>query len=144
MKETLIVGNRIFEVASPLTQLTPEQKVHVMQHIINKIQGSGISTFGTATCGGPYLKDTSHTLTGSVTSGGTTPFTYNWTITKPDGTKDTRTGASQTYVFTQVGTYKIDLVVTDSCASGAKSDSATCNVVITAECVTPVCNINMA
>jgi len=140
MQYIATLNGRKFLVESNAS-LTQEQ---VSNHVINQAAQAEISKLGTATCGGPYGLNTTHTLTGSVTSGGTAPFTYNWTITKPDATKDTRTGAMQTYVFAQVGTYKIDMVVTDSCSAGAKSDSATCNVIITAECATPVCNINMA
>lgn len=133
------LGGRNFVVESNMDMvLSPEQINQINTYVAQKL---GI--LGTATCGGPYAKGTSKHLTGSVTSGGTAPFTYSWTITKPDGTKTTLTGATQTYIFSQAGTYKTDLVVTDSCPSGAKSDTATCNVVITAECVVPACNINM-
>lgn len=155
MKEILTVGNRTFEVAGPLT---PELKAQVMQQIMNKVQGggcpscaaakaaggSGMVKLGTETCGGPYLQNSSHTLTGSVTTGGTAPFTYTWTITKPDATTETKDGAEQTgYVFAQVGTYAIRLDVSDSCPADAKTDYSTCSVTVT-ECVNPACNINIA
>ncbi len=155
MKEILTVGNRTFEVAGPLT---PELKAQVMQQIMYKVQGGGggcpscvsaksagggMISLGTATCGGPYVQNTEHTLTGSVTSGGTAPFTYTWTITKPDATKETKSGASQTYKFAQVGTYGIILGVKDRCPTGGLTDSATCSVTVTATCVNPVCNINI-
>jgi len=152
MKEILTVGNRTFEVAGPLT---PELKAHVMQQILYKVQGrggciscgsakAGMVKLGTATCGGPYLQNSTHTLTGSITSGGTTPFTYTWTITKPDATTETKTGAVQEYGFAQVGTYTIKLDVVDGCLPTGLTDSATCSVTVTATCVTPVCDINIA
>jgi len=152
MKEILTVGNRTFEVAGPLT---PELKAHVMQQILYKVQGggggciscgsakAGMVKLGTATCGGPYAQNTSHTLTGSITSGGTAPFTYTWTITKPDSTVQTLNGAVQTYQFTQTGIYTINLAVVDSCPTGGLTDSASCSVTVTASCIPPACNINM-
>ncbi len=152
MKEILTVGNRAFEVAGPLT---PELKAQVMQQVMDKIQGSGggyiscgsaeagIPKLGTAVCGGPYVQNTSHILTGSITSGGTEPFTYTWTITKPDSTTETLDGAVQTYVFAQADTYGIRLDVLDSCVP-PRSDFSTCSVTVTPACENPVCNINIA
>jgi len=155
MKEILTVGDRTFEVAGPLT---PELKAHVMQQILYKVQGrggciscgsakAGMVKLGTATCGGPYVQNTQKTLTGSVTSGGTAPFTYTWTVTPPSGPVETYTGATKLYTWALAGTYGIRLDVVDNCPvalDGPKSDYATCSVVITATCVDPVCDINIA
>jgi len=155
MKEILTVGNRTFEVAGPLT---PELKAHVMQQILYKVQGAsaggcrscggapaktagGLPKLGTATCGGPYLQGSAHNFTGSITSGGTAPFTYTWTIIPPTGTPQTLVGATQIYTFTQAGTYAINLTVVDSCTTGGLTDSSNCNVTVTAACVNPVCDI---
>ncbi len=146
------------------TALSPEQiNNYAYNYAYQKMQGGGggggypscasawvpggMLKLGTATCGGPYVQNSLHTLIGTVISGGTAPFTYEWTITKPDKTTETKTGASVPYVFAQAGTYKKDLVVTDSCpvaSGGPKSDTATCNVEITEVCVNPVCTINIA
>lgn len=109
-----------------------------------KAAGNGMVKLGTATCGGPYLQNSSHTMTGSITSGGTAPFTYTWTITKPDTTTETLTGASQPYTFAQTGTYGIRLDVSDSCPGGAKTDFSTCSVTVSATCPDPACSINIA
>jgi len=148
MQYKTTLGDRQFVVESNVA-LSPEQ---INSYAAQK-QGSGgecsscasgIPKLGTAICGGPYIQNSSHTLTGSVTSGGTAPFTYTWTITKPDATTEpVKTGAVQTYVFAQAGTYTVKLNVTDSCPTGGLTDSATCSVIVTAPCVTPVCNINI-
>lgn len=105
---------------------------------------AGMLKLGTAACGGPYVQNSTHTLTGSVVSGGTAPFTYTWTITPPTGSPVTLTGAVQQYQFTQAGIYGVSLQVSDSCPGGAKTDSASCQVTITPACVDPICNINIA
>lgn len=152
MKEILTVGDRIFEVTGG--PVTPGLRSQVMNQLQNKVHGAGgclscggaspgIVKLGTATCGGPYVQNTQKTLTGSVTSGGTAPFTYTWTVTPPSGPVETYTGATKLYTWALAGTYGIRLDVSDSCAGGAKTDFATCNVVVTA-CVAPVCNIGIA
>ena len=151
MQYMAIVGDRQFAVESNVV-LTPEQ---INNYAAQKLQidgcpscagakpAGGVLKLGTATCGGPYIQNTAHTLTGSITSGGTAPFTYAWTITKPDATKETKDVASFSYTFAQVGTYTIRLDVSDSCAGGAKTDFSTCSVTVNA-CANPVCNINIA
>lgn len=151
---TTLNSGRQFAVESNMV-LSPEQ---INNYAVQKMQGGGCASARAAggimmlgTCGGTYTftQNTSHDLTGSITSGGTSPFTYSWTITKPDAATETKTGAVQTgYAFTQVGTYKIVLTVTDSCpvaSDGPKTDTATCNVVISAAaCVDPECKISIA
>ncbi len=95
---------------------------------------AGMLKLGTATCGGPYVQNTTHTLTGGVASGGTAPFTYIWTITPPTGSPVTLNGAVQQYLFAQAGIYGVSLTVSDSCPGGAKTDSASCQVTVTAAC----------
>jgi len=147
MKYTATLGDRQFAVESNIA-LSPEQ---INNYAAQQLQiggcpscaGGGMLKLGTATCGGPYVQNTQKTLTGSVTSGGTAPFTYTWTVTPPSGPVETYTGATKVYTWALAGTYGIRLDVSDSCAGGAKTDFATCNVVVTA-CVAPVCNIGIA
>ena len=150
---TATLGGRQFQVLSDVP-LTPEQvnsyaaqKLQVQQAGCHSCGGApaktagGLLKLGTATCGGPYLQGSAHNFTGSITSGGTAPFTYTWTIIPPTGTPQTLVGATQTYTFTQAGTYAINLTVVDSCTTGGLTDSSNCNVTVTAACVNPACNI---
>jgi len=150
MQYLATLGNRQFIIESN-TPLAPEQ---VSSYVAQKLQGGcpscssaktagGMLKLGTATCGGPYVKDSTHTLTGSVTSGGTAPFTYTWTITPPIGTPVTLTGVSQTYTFAQVGVYTIDMDIFDSCLSGGRTNRTACSVTVTAPCVDPLGRINI-
>ena len=149
----ITLGDRQFVVESNVA-LSPEQ---INSYAAQKLgiggecsscasanAAGGIPKLGTAVCGGPYVQNTSKTLTGSVTSGGTAPFTYTWTITPPTGAAETYSGATKAYTFAQAGTYTVKLNVTDSCPTGGLTDSATCSVIVTAPCVTPVCNIGIA
>jgi len=139
-----------------LTSNSPLSLEQINNYVIQKMQGStgcspcsgkrtaeGMVILGTATCGGPYIKNSTHTMTGSVISGGTAPFTYTWVITPPIGTPTTLTGPSQTYTFALDGTYTINLSVSDSCSGGAKTDSASCSVTVTSLCDNPKCDINI-
>ena len=69
------------------------------------------------------------TLSASVTSG-TAPYTYHWTVTKPDGTTDTSlTGASNSYTFATDGQYTVSVNVTDKCPTGSKtSNTESCTI----------------
>lgn len=155
MQYLVTLGGRQFAVESNVV-LSPEQiNNYAAQKLGIAAQGGGCPScasaktaggmlkLGTESCGGPYVQNSSHTLTGSITSGGTAPFTYTWTITKPDTTKQTLNGAVQTYQFAQTGTYGIRLDVSDKCPTGAKSDYSTCSVTVTA-CDNLACNINIA
>lgn len=89
---------------------------------------------GLATC--PSTVTTGGTLTLSTSvSSGTAPYTYHWSITKPDGTIETLANQSSIqYSFAQNGSYTISIYVTDSCAGGSKT-SNTDSCVITASTV---------
>jgi len=153
IKYLATLGNRQFVIESnaPLSQKqinTAVQKIHDSEsspRAAGERAAEGMIILGTATCGGPYIKNSTHTLTGSVISGGTAPFTYTWVITPPIGTPTTLTGPSQTYTFALDGTYTINLSVSDSCSGGAKTDSASCNVVVvvTSVCIEPSCKISI-
>jgi len=148
MQYIATLNGRQLEIKSD-SPLTPEQ---INNLAVQKLSGctscgsakAGMLKLGTATCGGPYVQNTTHTLTGSVASGGTAPFTYTWTITPPTGSPITLSGAVQQYQFAQAGIYGVNLAVADSCPDGAKTDSASCQVTVTAACVDPVCKINIA
>lgn len=91
----------------------------------------GLATCKGATCPCSIVTGSILTLSTSVSSG-TAPFTYHWSVTKPDGTIDTSlTGASNQYTFATTGNYTVSVNVTDSCTSGAKT-SNTDSCVITA------------
>lgn len=156
MQYMTTLGGRQFAVNSnvPLTQ----QQVNY--YASQKMQGAGgcpscagakaagsggVMRLGTATCPTTAIAlNSTHTLTGSVVSGGTAPFTYTWTITPPTGTPVTLTGASQSYTFTQAGSYTVAMTVTDSCTAGAKTDSASCTVTVSATCTNPNCTFVMS
>ncbi len=84
---------------------------------------------GTSTCPSSIQLNSNVLLTASTTQG-TPPFSYLWTITKPDTTTDIFTDESYTYTFTQLGTYNVNLTVYDNCSLGSLSDSSSCNVTI--------------
>lgn len=138
MKYMVTLDGRRFEVESD-KPLTKEQ---INKFAVQKLSGctscgstkAGMLKLGTATCGGPYVQNSTHPLTGSVVSGGTAPFTYTWTITPPSGSPITLTGPTHQYQFTQAGIYGVSLLVSDSCPGGAKTDSASCQVTVTAAC----------
>ena len=150
MQYIATLENRQFIIESN----TPLSTDQINKYTVQKMHDSGCSPcagertsegmviLGTA-CGGPYIKNSTHTLTGSITSGGTAPFTYTWTIIPPIGPPVTLTGASQTHTFALEGTYTINLSVSDSCPGGAKTDSASCSVTVTSPCVNPKCDINI-
>lgn len=158
MIEVLDVNGTPVQVETGLmVPMNMEQRSVVTQYLGGSPARTGCSscganrqtgmTLGTANCGGPYTVNTTHQLTGSITSGGTAPFTYSWTITPPGGSPTNLTGAVQNYNFTQVGTYNIQLSVTDSCpaaSGGPKTDTASCSVIVNAAtCTTPSCNISV-
>ncbi len=141
MQYIATLNGRQFTVESD-KPLTPEQINNFAAQKLSVSGGcnscgnakAGMLKLGTATCGGPYVQNSTHTLTGSVASGGTAPFTYTWTITPPTGSPVTLNGAVQQYQFTQAGIYNVSLLVADSCPTGAKTDNASCQVTVTAAC----------
>lgn len=100
---------------------------------------SGNEIRSLATC--PSTVTTGNSLTLSTTaSSGTAPYTYHWTITKPDGSTQTLANqATNTYTFAANGNYGISVYVSDSCADGTgikSSPPQTCTVTAsTAGCV---------
>lgn len=63
-----------------------------------------------------------------IPSGGVSPFTYNWSITKPDTTIDTYMTQNVYYQFSQQGTYSINSGVKDSCTLNIQNCNKTCSV----------------
>jgi len=89
---------------------------------------------GLATC--PSTVTTGGVLTLSATAGsGTVPYTYHWSVKKPDGSTDTSlTGSNNSYTFGQNGNYTVSVYVTDSCAGGSKtSNTDSCSIVASAD-----------
>lgn len=87
-----------------------------------------------ATC--PSGVQIGSTMTLSATaSSGTSPYTYIWSVKKPDGNIDTTlTGEINQYTFSQNGNYTISVYVTDSCVGGAKtSETQTCVVTVVSD-----------
>lgn len=57
-------------------------------------------------------------------SSGTAPYTYYWTLTKPDGSTETLANqASNQHVTTQNGDYTVSVYAKDSCVGGAKTSN---------------------
>ena len=87
-----------------------------------------------STCPNTVTTGGTLTLTASASSG-TPPYTYHWSVTKPDGTIDTSlTGTSNSYTFSQNGNYTVSVYTTDSCSTGAKtSNTDTCVISVTSD-----------
>jgi len=95
-------------------------------------RGNNIRSLATckgSTCPCSVTKGGILTLSANASSG-TVPYTYHWTVTKPDGSTDTSlTGGSNPYTFNQDGSYNVSVYVTDSCATGAKtSNTDSCKI----------------
>lgn len=95
---------------------------------IEGVEESSTSKLGPATCPGEVPLNSIKTATGSA-SGGTPGYTFSWTIKKPDGTTESKTGASFTYTFSMVGTYTISMTVTDA---AGKTCPDSCSISVTA------------
>lgn len=118
---------------------------------ILNVKGNNIRSLTTkslATC--PSSVQTGATLTLSASaSSGTAPYTYHWSMVKPNGSTETLANqATNQYVVGSNGNYTVSVYVTDSCASGAKT-SPTDSCVISASageiptkynCVDNVCD----
>jgi hypothetical protein len=77
----------------------------------------------------PSSVNQGYTATLTITpSGGMSPFTYSWSIIKPDTTIDTYVVQNVSYLFSQQGVYSINCSVTDSCSTGAQTCNKTCSV----------------
>jgi hypothetical protein len=73
-----------------------------------------------------------------TSSGGISPFTYSWSITKPDATIDKYVTQNVSYSFIQQGIYSINCNVADSCSVNIQTCNKTCSVSV----VVPSTNID--
>ncbi len=114
--------------------LTPELLTNIKNQLMVKMaitSNLNIVKLGTPTCPSSVPLNTVGTLTASVTQG-TAPFTYTWTITKPDNTTATlpNSPGPHSYTFASTGIYGINLTVVDNCPSGGLSDTSFCSVTV--------------
>jgi len=107
MEEIITVNGQQYQIDT-IVPLTQEQR----NEVISQLNGN-ISTL--ASCSNVNV-GAIKTLTATAATGGISPYTYNWLITKPDLATDTRTGQTATYQFSLLGTYTVQLTVTDSCS----------------------------
>lgn len=90
-----------------------------------------------ASCPSTVTTGTLLTLSATASSG-TAPYTYHWSVKKPDGSTDTSlTGSSNSYTFAQDGSYTVSVYVTDSCAAGAKTSSTDSCPIVASTTVPP-------
>ncbi|MEM6398428.1 MAG: SprB repeat-containing protein, partial [Bacteroidota bacterium] len=68
-------------------------------------------------------------------------FTYNWTITSPTNVITTPTGASITFVFSEVGTYTVSVTATDVNTGCTSSSSTSVTIDATPEVDPPLVDL---
>lgn len=101
---------------------------------------------GTVSCPSSLPKGIAKTVTLSLTTAGTPPYTYKFYadgVLKHTSPSISDTTHSFSYTFDETAgshTYKGE--VTDSCPTGAKSDSSQCTITITV-CPVPVLNMTI-
>ena len=131
MEEIVTVNGQQYILKSS-TPLTQAQRIDVIRQL--SIQTTGCSSCGDnnsskistlATCPAVNVGATK-TLTATDATKGIAPYTYDWLITKPDATTDTRTGQTPTYQFSVLGDYTVKLTVTDSCTGTKIPFTDTC------------------
>lgn len=95
--------------------------------------GKRINIGSLATCGTNTVQIGGMLTLSASASIGTPPYTYHWSIKKPDGSIDTTlAGEINQYTFSNAGDYTISVFVTDSCPGGVKtSQIQTCTVTAT-------------
>jgi hypothetical protein len=128
MEKIITYGGRQFlvQAAGPIT---PEIEQAVMQKMGCRTCGGGVAkvhTLGTANCPATPIPVGSTRSLAATVSQGTSPFTYNWRITRPDSVQDTlpNSPGPNNYTFSQAGVYTARLDVVDSCPSGGLTDYA--------------------
>lgn len=90
---------------------------------LNILNAKGNNIRSLATCPGSVQTGATLTLSASASSGAA-PYTYHWSVVKPDGSTVTLANqVTNQYVVGSNGNYTISVYVTDSCVSGAKTSS---------------------
>ena len=146
MEKIINVNNNKYIIKSD-TDLTQEQLNNITSKLscntCNKnqilIHNPINNVLSPATGCGNVIAQTTKTLTGTG-SGGTPPYSYEWYISKPDGTTETSTDSILSYKFNMVGTYQFDSTIRDSCPSGSISCNDTC---VMTSILPPITNPNI-
>jgi len=92
--------------------------------------GRGVLTLSTANCPTDAIPLNSTEPISVAVSKGVAPFTYVWSIIRPDGVTDTLPNGPgpYNYNYNQKGIYQVNILVKDSCPTGSLQESASCYV----------------
>lgn len=76
----------------------------------------GARVMAAGSCPAEVVRGSTHALSGTG-SGGQTPYSFAWVITRPDYKVDSLVGSNPNYTFSLLGNYTISMTVTDSCST---------------------------
>ncbi len=127
--KNIVFGNETYKIDrdGEITQLDIDAVIRKLQS--EDCQSSKLKTLAAPTCPASLVTGTTKTLQATVT-GGYAPFTYAWQIQRPSLAVDNFSTDHFSYTFSEEGVYRIQLVVSDSCPSGAQSDFSACNITV--------------